>query len=173
MWFARPSTYETFIHNTLPVFNRRTENTMRSQTEIEAAQAKLVAVKAGTVNMPDEFNSQENRFKLACFGVEMNRILSHPGEDLDARRALIRELLDELIVASPQTKAALKAYHSGEEAVLPNWLVLLTAKLNVLDWAQGDKDGDGFAGNLSMIDAALATRSWQRDHTKNVWRRNL
>lgn len=134
---------------------------MRSRTEIEAAQAKLVAVQTGTLTMPAEFNSQENRFKLACFGAEMNRILSHPGEDLDARRALIRELLDELIVASPQTRAALKAYHSGVEAVLPNWLVLLTAKLNVLDWARGYKDGDGFAGNLSLIDAALATRSWQ------------
>jgi hypothetical protein len=25
LWFAKPSTHETFIHNTLPVFNRRTE----------------------------------------------------------------------------------------------------------------------------------------------------
>jgi hypothetical protein len=53
---------------------------MRSQTEIEAAQAKLVSVKTGTVTMPDKFNSPENRFKLACFGAEMYRIVSHPGK---------------------------------------------------------------------------------------------
>jgi hypothetical protein len=140
---------------------------LRSTVEIEAAQAKLIAVQTGAVTMPDEFNSQENRFKLACFAMEMNRIVSHPGEDLDARRASIRKLLDELIVALPQAKAALKVYHRGEEAALPNWLVLLTAKLNVLDWARGDEDGGGFAGNLSMIDAALATRFCKRDHTND------
>jgi hypothetical protein len=32
LWFATPSTYETFIHNTLPVLNRRTEITMKLRT---------------------------------------------------------------------------------------------------------------------------------------------
>ena len=128
---------------------------MRSRTEIEGAQAKLIAVQTGAVTMPDEFNSQENRFKLACFAVEMGRILSHPGENLDARRAFIGELINELVIASPKAKAALKVYHSGEEALLPNWLVVLTVKLNVLDWARGDNDAGGFAGNLSMIDTYL------------------
>ena len=91
---------------------------MRSQTEIEAAQAKLVAVKTGTVTMPDEFNSQENRFKLACFGVEMNRILSHPGEDLDARRALIRGSLAEFVGKRVVEKAA--AWKSPRAGLSPS-----------------------------------------------------
>ena len=131
---------------------------MRSQTEIEAAQAKLVAVRTGTVSMPDEFYDHTNNYKLECMAKEMAQILTlAPGETVENRRAGVGKLLDRMLAGSPSTRANLIAYHRGAEEVwLPKWCVNLTAMVNVLDWALRNPDGEAIAENLSAIDAYLA-----------------
>lgn len=128
---------------------------MRSTVEIEAAQAKLIAVQTGAVTMPDEFYDPTNNYKLECMAKEMARILTlAPGETVENRRAGVDKLLDRMLAASPGTQASLIAYHGGAEEVwLPKWCVNLTAMVNVLDWALGNPDGEAIAENLSAIDA--------------------
>jgi len=130
---------------------------LRSTVEIEAAQAKLIAVQTGAVTMPDEFYGPTNNYKLECMAKEIARILAlAPGETLEDRRAEVDKLLDRMLAASPSTRASLIAYHRGAEEVwLPKWYVNLTVMVNVLDWALGNPDGEAIAENLSAIDAYL------------------
>ncbi len=131
---------------------------MRSIVEIEAAQAKLIAVQTGAVTMPDEFYDPTNNYELECMAKEMARILTlAPGETVENRRAGVCKLLDRMLAASPGTQASLIAYHGGAKEVwLPKWCVNLTAMVNVLDWALGNPDGEAIAENLSAIDAYSA-----------------
>jgi hypothetical protein len=46
---------------------------MRSHEEIEAAQAKFLAVQTGAVTMPDEFYGLTNNYKLGCMVKELAR----------------------------------------------------------------------------------------------------
>ena len=130
---------------------------MRSTVEIEAAQAKLIAVQTGAVTMPDEFYDPTNNYKLECMAKEMARILAlAPCETVEARRADVDGLLIKMIAASPKTRASLDAHHHGEEVMLPKWCVNLITMLNVLSWVLGNPDGDAIAENLSAIDAYSA-----------------
>jgi hypothetical protein len=134
---------------------------MRSHEEIEAAQAKFLAVQTGAVPMPDEFYGPTNNYRLGCMVKELARILTlPPGETVEARRADVHGLLVKMITASPKTQASLIAYHGGAEEVwLPKWCVNLIAMLNVLDWALGNPDGEAIAENLSAIDAYLPSET--------------
>ncbi|MGA3318699.1 MAG: hypothetical protein ABSC64_19960 [Candidatus Korobacteraceae bacterium] len=130
---------------------------MRSHEEIEAAQAKFLAVQTGAVTMPDEFYGPTNNYRLGCMVKELARILAlAPGETVEARRADVHGLLVKMITASPKTRASLGAYHHVEEVMLPKWCVNLIAMVNVLDWALGNPDGEAIAENLSAIDAYSA-----------------
>ncbi len=134
------------------------ENIMRSTVEIEAAQAKLIAVQTGAVPMPDEFYHPTKKYRLECMAKEMARILTlAPGETVENRRAVADRLLRRMLAASPGTRASLIAYHRGAEEVwLPKWCVNLITMVSVLDWALGNPGGENIAENLSVIDAYSA-----------------
>jgi hypothetical protein len=132
---------------------------MRSHEEIEAAQAKFLAVQTGAVTMPDEFYHPTKNYRLECMAKEMARILTlAPGETVENRRAEVYKLLDGMLAASPGTRASLIAYHRGgaEEIWLPKWCIRLITMVYVLDWALGNPGGEDIAENLAVIDAYSA-----------------